>query len=73
MNAGVRKEHSKDRLLRSVARLSWVAAMALVLMVSATGCLAVGYSSSGGWFLWPGGIGLVFLILLVLFLMRRRR
>jgi hypothetical protein len=38
-----------------------------------SGCLAVGYSSGGGWFIWPGGLGLLFVILFVVFLLRRRR
>ncbi len=38
-----------------------------------TGCVAVGYSSRGGWFVWPGGFGLVVVVLLVLFLLLRRR
>ncbi len=37
-----------------------------------TGCLVAGYSSRGGGFIFPGGIGLIVMILLVLFLLRRR-
>ena len=37
-----------------------------------TGCLAVGYSSGGGWFIWPGGIGLLFLVLIIALVLRRR-
>ena len=47
-----------------------------VMLISATGlsgCLVAGYSSSGGAFIWPGGLGVVVVILLVLFLLRRRR
>lgn len=50
-------------------------AMAFGLLAPAaalTGCVAVGYSSGGGWFVWPGGIGLLVMILLVLFVARRR-
>jgi hypothetical protein len=35
--------------------------------------MAVGYSSAGGWFIWPGGLGLVVLIIVVVLLVRRRR
>ena len=38
-----------------------------------TGCVAVGYSTGGGWFVWPGGLGLVLLLLLVFLVLRRRR
>ncbi len=49
-----------------------VAILSLLAASSLTGCVAVGYSSGGGWFVWPGGLGLVVLILLVLFVLRRR-
>lgn len=37
-----------------------------------TGCIAVGYSSRGGWFLWPGGLGLLVLVVLFALMLRRR-
>lgn len=37
-----------------------------------TGCIAVGYSSRGGWFMWPGGLGLLLIVLLVALVLRRR-
>jgi hypothetical protein len=37
-----------------------------------SGCLVAGYSSRGGGFIWPGGLGLLLLALLIFFLMRRR-
>ncbi len=43
-----------------------------VCTATLTGCLAVGYSSGGGWFIWPGGIGLLFLVLIIALLLRRR-
>jgi hypothetical protein len=46
---------------------------ALLLALSQTACVAGGYSSDGGFFLWPGSIVLtVVLVLLFLFLRRRR-
>ena len=49
-----------------------LAASALLLTMNCTGCLVAGYSSRGGGFIWPGGFGLVVIVLLVLFLLRRR-
>ena len=45
----------------------------LLLSFSFSACVSVGYSSRGGWFVWPGGCGLIVIILLILFLSRRRR
>ena len=42
-----------------------------VLTLTQTSCIAVGYSSSGGWFLWPGGIGLLVILAVIFFLLRR--
>ncbi len=45
-----------------------------LLLVTQTACIAVGgYSSSGGWFIWPGGLGLIVIVLLLFFLLRRGR
>lgn len=38
-----------------------------------TGCIVAGASSTGGWFIWPGGLGLVVIVLLAIFLLRGRR
>lgn len=46
--------------------------IAITLAATQPACIVVGgYSSRGGWFLWPGGFGLVILIVIVLLLMRR--
>ena len=45
-------------------------AFGIFLAFTQSGCIAVGYTSSGGWFIWPGGLALV---ILVLFLLMRRR
>ena len=42
-----------------------------LLALSQTACIAVGYSCRGGWFLWPGGLGLLVILALVYFLARR--
>ncbi len=55
------------------ARRFGMAAMAALCLLTQTGCLVIaGYSSRGGWFLWPGGLGGLLLILLVLFVLLRR-
>lgn len=49
-----------------------IGVVALTLLLS-PGCVVVGgYSSEGGWWLWPGTI-VIFLIVAVLFLIFRRR
>jgi hypothetical protein len=45
---------------------------ASVATLGLSGCLVAGYSSGGGWFVWPGSLGLLVIVLLVVFLMRRR-
>lgn len=48
--------------------------LTLALALLQTGCLVAGYrSGGGGWFIWPGGLGLLLIILVLLFLARRRR
>jgi hypothetical protein len=44
----------------------------LLLALFQTACVAGGYSSEGGFFLWPGSI-LVTVVLVLLFLFMRRR
>jgi hypothetical protein len=45
---------------------------ALCACACLTGCVMVGASSSGGFFIWPGGLGLVVMVLLVIWMLRRR-
>ncbi len=49
-----------------------LAALATLACTTLTGCIAVGYSSGSGFFLWPGSIGLLLIGLLVWFLLRGR-
>ena len=49
-----------------------VIAVGFVVLGAISGCFAVGYTSGGGWFVWPGGLGLLLVILIVGFLLRRR-
>ncbi len=59
--------------VRSAARAAGVAVAGLLTAMSLSGCLVAGYSSRGGGFIWPGGFGLVILVLLLLFFLRRGR
>jgi hypothetical protein len=44
-----------------------------LLLLLSSGCvLAGGYSSDGGWFIWPGTLGIL-IVAAVLFLLLRRR
>ena len=44
-----------------------------LLLLFSSGCIvADGYSSGGGWFIWPGTLGIL-LVAVVLFLLFRRR
>lgn len=38
-----------------------------LLAITQSACIAVGYTSGGGWSVWPGGIGLVVMIGFILF------
>ncbi len=42
------------------------------LALTQSACIGVGYSSGGGWFVWPGGLGLLLVIALIYFVVRRR-
>ena len=48
-----------------------VAALFLPALGSSS-CVAVGYTSDRGWFIWPGGLILLAVIVLILMLLRRR-
>ena len=59
---------TRSRTLRTLVLLLSGFASANLLQ----GCVMVGYSSRGGFFVWPGGLGLL-LLLLVLWLLLRPR
>lgn len=46
--------------------------VALIASSTLTGCFVIGGSSRGGFFIWPGSIGLLVIILIVSLLLRRR-
>lgn len=48
-----------------------MSAAALLLAATQSGCIVAGYSSNSGWFIWPGGLGLLLIIFLVLLFSRR--
>ena len=51
-----------------------IAALSILISLPLTGCLMVGgYSSRGGWFIWPGSFGFLLVLLLLFFLLRGRR
>ena len=45
---------------------------ACLLCMGLEGCVVVGGSSRGGFFIWPGGLGLLLMIALFVFMLRRR-
>ncbi|MFL6414857.1 MAG: hypothetical protein ACJ74Y_04205 [Bryobacteraceae bacterium] len=49
------------------------AGLLLLLAMTQSACVAVGYRAGGGWFIWPGGLGLLAIILLLYFLFGRGR
>jgi hypothetical protein len=49
-----------------------IVVITLLLMLSSGCVVAGGYSSGRGWFIWPGSIGIL-LVVLVLFLLLKRR
>ena len=65
----MKKTNDVGRFLQSVAVL--LAGLAACSMLS--GCLIAGFSSSGAGFVWPGGLGLLVLLGLLLWLFSRQR
>jgi hypothetical protein len=57
----------------NAVRAVCVAVMALVPCCLMSGCLIAGYSSAGGGFIWPGGLGLIVVLGLLLWLLLRQR
>ena len=58
--------------MEAMAKRVGMAAVWLVAASVLSGCVAVGYSSGGGWFIWPGGLGLLVVVLVLWLLLRRR-
>ena len=49
-----------------------IGVITLLLMLSSGCVVAGGYSSGGGWFIWPGTIGILLVVAVLFFLFRRR-
>jgi hypothetical protein len=64
---------SKRDVLLLAFKTGAFAAAGLACAETLSGCLVAGYSSGGGFFLWPGSIGLLVVVLLLIFLLRRGR
>ncbi len=51
-----------------------VSALAFMLALSQPSCIvAGGYSSNGGWYLWPGSILSILVVVVVFLLLRKRK
>ena len=59
--------HNKCRPFRVAAVL-----LALGAALQLAGCVVVGGSSRGGFFIWPGSLGLLLMLGLLILLLRRR-
>ena len=60
----------------SIAGVCWnacAAIMGLLACSALSGCLVAGHTGHGGAFVWPAGLGLVFLLMIVLWFLLRRR
>lgn len=65
-------QSNTHRTCRKTTERLFLAAATLFAASSLSGCLVAGVSSSGGAFIWPGGLGLVLMLLVIFFLLRRR-
>ena len=50
-----------------------ISILAVLMLLTQTACIVGGYSNRGGWFLWPGGLLGLLIVVAVLFLLMRRR
>jgi len=73
--AAARGAFLKNHIVEIEAMLSAKANLIVALLaISQSGCIVGGYSSGGGgWFLWPGGLLGLVIIIAILFLIFRRR
>lgn len=54
-------------------RIGFVLATLFAAPLILSGCLVAGVSSGGGFFIWPGSLGLLIVIALLFFFLRRGR
>lgn len=66
------EDANRSSRLRCAARPACVLALAPLLGLTLSGCLVVGYSSRGGFFIWPGSLVLLLILALLYFLLRGR-
>jgi len=60
-----------DRTMKILKRIGF---FATVLILAPPGCVVVGgYSSGGGWFIWPGTIGILVVVAVLVLILRARR
>jgi hypothetical protein len=57
----------------SAARVVCVASLSFILCSLLSGCLVAGYGTNTGGFIFPGGIGLLFVLGFILWFLLRRR
>ncbi len=60
------------RAWKSAVRDGAVLLAGLLVSGALTGCLLIGGSSRGGFFIFPGSLGLIFLIVVIALVLRRR-
>jgi hypothetical protein len=65
------KQSSPMKSRSKATRDALILASSLILCTALTGCLVFGYTSNGGWFVWPGSITLLIVIALIIWLLRR--
>lgn len=65
--------NSQVNRLREALRVVCVAVAGFAACSMLSGCLIAGFSSSGAGFVWPGGLGLLVMLGLLLWLFLRQR
>jgi hypothetical protein len=56
---------------KTIGKVAGLALAGMLLCAPLTGCLVAGYTSEGGWWVWPGSLAITLVLLLVLLLSRR--
>ena len=70
---GSTEQHTSTPVGVRTAAGRCIAALTTFLFASTlTGCFVIGASSRGGFFIWPGGLGLLVIIVILALLLRRR-
>jgi hypothetical protein len=59
------------RNILAIVKATGLCGVGLVVCSAVSGCLVAGYTSGGGWWVWPGSL-VVTLILVLLFALGRR-